>query len=155
MEITTNNLYKAIVALRQCAKENKGKQTDTGGVVVSDLCTDVADYLEASLTQAGNTDTVEGVKKKFNKVQEILDSLQDTDATFMFIGHEGNHFVLSGNPIYIQAQILFSMIRYPIVKDIIKACAERFEELNDECGEDVRNVKMDHLIERNSGNKEG
>ena len=46
MEITNNNLHKAIAALRQCAKENKGKQTDTGCVVVSDLCTDVANYLE-------------------------------------------------------------------------------------------------------------
>ena len=46
MEITNENLHKAIAALRQCAKENKGKQTDTGSVVISDICTDVADYLE-------------------------------------------------------------------------------------------------------------
>ena len=46
MEITNENLHKAIAALRQCAEENKGKQTDTGSVVISDICTDVADYLE-------------------------------------------------------------------------------------------------------------
>lgn len=46
MEITKENLPKAIAALRRCAKENKGKQTDTGCIVVSDLCLDVADYLE-------------------------------------------------------------------------------------------------------------
>lgn len=46
MEITKENLHKAIAALRQCAKENKANITDTGKVVVSDLCLDVADYLE-------------------------------------------------------------------------------------------------------------
>jgi hypothetical protein len=93
------------------------------------------------------------IKKKFDEVQEILDSLQGSSATCMFIGHEGNHFVISGNPVNIEAQIVFAMIRYPIVREIVKTCAERFDELNDECGENARNVKMDHLIEQNSGIK--
>lgn len=94
------------------------------------------------------------VKEKFGKVQEILDSLQGKDATFMFIGHEGNHFVLSGSPVNIEAQIVFAMCRYPVIRDIIKTCAERFDELNKEYGDNVRNVVMDHLIEQNSGNDE-
>lgn len=94
------------------------------------------------------------VKEKFDKVQEILDSLQGKDATFMFIGHEGNHFVLSGSPVNIEAQIVFAMCRYPVIRDIIKTCAERFDELNKEYGDNVRNVIMDHLIEQNSGNDE-
>lgn len=92
------------------------------------------------------------VKEKFDKVQEILESLQGKDATFMFIGHEGNHFVLSGSPVNIEAQIVFAMCRYPVIRDIIKTCAERFDELNKEYGDNVRNVIMDHLIEQNSGN---
>lgn len=94
------------------------------------------------------------VKEKFGKVQEILDSLQGKDATFMFICHEGNHFVLSGSPVNIEAQIVFAMCRYPVIRDIIKTCAERFDELNKEYGDNVRNVVMDHLIEQNSGNDE-
>lgn len=46
MEITRNNLNQAIAALRQCAKENKDRATDTGNIRVSDLCNDVAAYLE-------------------------------------------------------------------------------------------------------------
>lgn len=46
MEITRNNLNQAIAALRQCAKENKGRTTDTGNIRVSELCNDVATYLE-------------------------------------------------------------------------------------------------------------
>lgn len=46
MKITKENLHQAIAALRQCAKENENRQTDTGAVRVTDLCSDVADYLE-------------------------------------------------------------------------------------------------------------
>ena len=44
--ITNDNLHQAIAALRQCAKENENRQTDTGAIRVNDLCSDVADYLE-------------------------------------------------------------------------------------------------------------
>lgn len=96
----------------------------------------------------------EEIRKKFDEVQKILDSLQDSDATCMFIGHEGNHFVISGNPVNIEAQIVFAMMRYPIVRDIVKTCAERFDELNGEYGDKVRKVTMDHQIEVNSDSKE-
>lgn len=46
MKITKDNVGKAIAALRQWAKENEGKATDTGAIRVSDLCNDVADYME-------------------------------------------------------------------------------------------------------------
>ena len=88
----------------------------------------------------------------FSEVQKLLDSLQGEDATCLFIGHEGNHFVMSGNPTMIAAQLIFAMCRYPVVERIIKTCATRFDELNKAHGDGVRNIKMDHLIEVNSGN---
>lgn len=96
--------------------------------------------------------TNEDIKKKFDEVQNILDSLQDSGATCMFIGHEGNHFVISGDPKNIGAQIVFAMMRYPVVRNIIMTCAASFEEINKECGDGVRKVTMDHQIEVNSGN---
>lgn len=98
-----------------------------------------------------NNEDIE-VKATFGKVHELLDSLQGTGATCLFIGDEGNHFVISGNHTNIEGQIVFAMCRYPVVKDIIKTCATRFDELNEKFGDGVRNVKMDHLIEINSGN---
>ncbi len=95
---------------------------------------------------------IEEIKSVFDDVQRKLDALQTKGATCLFIGDEGNHFVISGSPTSIVAQIVFAMCRYPIVKDIIKTCANRFDELNAEFGDNVRNVKMDHLIEQNSGN---
>lgn len=92
------------------------------------------------------------VKETFGKVQDLLDSLQNKDATCLFIGHEGNHFVISGSVVNLEAQIVFAMCRYPVVKDIIQTCAERFDELNKEYGDKARNIQMDHLIEQNSGN---
>lgn len=91
-----------------------------------------------------NNEDIE-VKATFDKVHELLVSLQETGATCLFIGDEGNHFVISGNPTNIEVQIVFAMCRYPVVKDIIKTCATRFDELNEKFGDGVRNVTMDHL----------
>ena len=93
------------------------------------------------------------VKEKFDQIQEQLESLKDKDATCLFIGHEGYHFVMSGNPAKIKAQIVFAMCRYPVVKDIIKTCATRFDEINKKYGDELRDITMDHLIEQNSGNE--
>ena len=45
MTINYENIAQAIAALNKCAKENEGRQTDTGAIRVSDLCTDVAYFL--------------------------------------------------------------------------------------------------------------
>lgn len=94
------------------------------------------------------------VKEKFDQVQKILDSLQNENATCLFIGHEGNHFVISGDPVNIMAQIVFSMCRYPVVRDIIKKCAEEFDDLNRIHGDKIRHIPLQHLIEINSGNEQ-
>lgn len=94
------------------------------------------------------------VKATFNKVHELLDSLQETGATCLFVSDEGNHFLISGNPTNITAQIVFAMCRYPVVRQIIQKCADNYEELNNKFGDKVRNITMDHLIEQNSGNDE-
>lgn len=94
----------------------------------------------------------EEIKQVFDDVQQRLDTLQGSDASFMFIGHQGNHFVISGKANEISAQLLFAMMRYPVIRDIIKQCATRYDDLNAKYGTNVRNVKMDHLIEQNSGN---
>ena len=97
-------------------------------------------------------DSKTAIKDKFDKIHDILDSMQDSGATCLFIGDEGNHFVISGDSLNITAQIIFAMCRYPVVKEIINTCAARFDKLNEELGDDIRNVTLDHLIEHNSGN---
>lgn len=92
------------------------------------------------------------IKQVFGDVQQRLDTLQGSDASFLFIGDQGNHFAIGGMTNEISAQILFAMMRYPVIRDIIKECAARYDDLNAEYGSDVRDVKMDHLIEQNSGN---
>lgn len=93
----------------------------------------------------------EEIKQVFDNVQQQLDALQGSEASFMFIGHQGNHFVIGGHTNEIGAQILFAMMRYPVLRDIIKECAEKYEEMNALYGKDAKSVKMDHLIEVNSG----
>jgi hypothetical protein len=58
MEITFENLQQAIAALRQCAKENDGRQTDTGAIRVTDLCSDVADYLQRLVDDKDDGDEI-------------------------------------------------------------------------------------------------
>jgi len=92
------------------------------------------------------------IKQVFDDVHQRLDTLQGSDASFMFIGHQGNHFVISGKTNEISAQMLFAMMRYPVIRDIIKRCAMLYNDLNAQYDSNVRDVKMDHLIEQNSGN---
>ncbi len=93
-----------------------------------------------------------GIKQVFGDVQQRLETLQGSGASFLFIGHQGNHFTISGHPTEIAAQIVFAMMRYPVIRDIIKQCAAWYDGLNAEYGSNVRDAKMDHLIEQNSGN---
>ena len=107
--------------------------------------------LEDELEQKSGMDKSE-IKKTQRMAQKLLEQLQGEDASFMFVGDDGNCFTISGNPVNIEAQILFAMCRYPVVTEIIKTCATRFDALNEEYGDDIINVTMEHLIEVNSGN---
>lgn len=89
----------------------------------------------------------EEIKQVLNKVQDHLDSLQGDGTSFLFVANDGNRFVMSGHTHLIAAQIVFAMMRYPVVRDIIRDCANHFDILNARHGDDVRNIKMDHLIE--------
>lgn len=92
------------------------------------------------------------IKKIQRMAQKLLEQLQGKEASFLFVGDEGNCFTIGGDPTMIAAQILFAMVRYPVVKDIIKKCADNYDSLNEKFGEDVRNLTLEHLIEVNSGN---
>lgn len=97
--------------------------------------------------------TTTEIKQLFSEIQKKLEKLQNERASFMFLSDEGNHFSMGGNTTKIMAQITFAMMRYPVVRDIIKDCAEKYDLLNATMGDDARNVKLDHQIEQNSGRK--
>ncbi len=84
MEITKNNLHQAIAALRQCAKENKGKQTDTGCIVVSDLCLDVADYLEKTAPSVWHDISKEANLSEFVLLYDEKDGYMSPPSRFPF-----------------------------------------------------------------------
>lgn len=87
--------------------------------------------------------------KVFNEIQEMLDSLQDSGETCMFITSK-HHFVLSGNPVDIKAELIIAMMRYPFIKEIIDSCSQKFDQIKAECGAEIEKIKMDHLIEKYS-----
>lgn len=89
------------------------------------------------------------VDKVFGEIQKLMDSLQDTGETFMFVTGEGR-FCISGNPSAIMAELSIAMVRYPIVKEIIDTCSQKFDDIKAEYGADIENIKMSHLIEKYS-----
>ena len=92
------------------------------------------------------------IKKTQRMAQNLLEQLQGTDATFLFIGDEGNCFTIAGEKSGIEAQLIFAMSRYPVVKDIIHNCSKKYDMINQQMGDDMRNITLEHLIEINSGN---
>ena len=97
--------------------------------------------------------TTTEIKQLFSEIQKKLETLQNEHASFMFLSDEGTHFCMGGDTTSIMAQITFAMMRYPVVRDIIKDCAEKYDELNAAFGKEARDKIMDHLIEQNSGRK--
>lgn len=87
--------------------------------------------------------------KIFHEIQEMLDSLQDSGESCMFITGK-HHFVLSGNPVDIKAELIIAMMRYPVIKEIIDSCSQKFDQIKAECGAEIEKIKMDHLIEKYS-----
>ena len=107
--------------------------------------------LEDELEQKSGMEKEE-IKKIQRMAQKLLELLQGEEASFLFLGDEGNCFTIGGDPTMIAAQILFAMVRYPVVRQIIQKCADNYESLNEKFGEDVRSLTLEHLIEVNSGN---
>ena len=97
--------------------------------------------------------TTTEIKQLFSEIQKKLETLQNEHASFLFLSDEGNHFTMGGNTTKIMAQLTFAMMRYPVVRDIIKDCAKKFDLLDATMGDEARNIKLDHLIEQNSGRK--
>ena len=97
--------------------------------------------------------TTTEIKQLFSEIQKKLETLQNEHASFLFLSDEGTHFCMGGDTTSIMAQITFAMMRYPVVRDIIKQCAANYDELNAAFGKDARNKIMDHQIEQNSGRK--
>ena len=88
-------------------------------------------------------------QKQIQRVaQDYLEQLNGTDASFLFIGDEGNCFTVGGHVSNIAAQLMFAMVRYPIIEEIVKRCATCYDELNKEMGDQIRNVRLEHLIEK-------
>lgn len=62
MEINKNNLHLLIGALKQCVKENEGKFTSTGHIVIPNICEDTIKYLESILPFAETIDEMRNKK---------------------------------------------------------------------------------------------
>lgn len=97
--------------------------------------------------------TKQEIKDILQNVQEMLDSMQNENESFMFIAAEGTRFVLKGTQSDIASQILLWMIRFDAFKDIIMLCADRYAEINIKHGDSIRNTELPHFIYEVNGKK--
>lgn len=88
---------------------------------------------------------MEDEKLVFNTVQQLLEQLKDSNSAFLFVSSD-NHFTIKEHDNDLLTQIVFAMLRYPEVENIIKRCAVAFEKVNAKYGHLARAVEMDHLI---------
>jgi hypothetical protein len=96
---------------------------------------------------------MEDEKLAFNTCQQLLESLKDSDTAFMFVSSE-NHFTIKEHDNDLLTEILFAMLRYPEVENLIKNCAVAFDKVNAKYGQLARAVEMDHLIYEKSKQEE-
>ncbi len=69
MKKTMRNYRKYINALRQCAEEHENDKTQTAHIIVSDLCKDAADLLNALEQEPTLEDVRIKIEKRKNYIQ--------------------------------------------------------------------------------------
>lgn len=92
-------------------------------------------------------------KLVFKTVQDLLESLQDSKCTFMFVSSD-NRFMMKGDATELIAHIVFAMCRYKVIEEVIKTCASNFDDLNKKYGDVVRATELEHLIMKFKEHKE-
>ena len=96
---------------------------------------------------------MEDEKLAFHTCQQLLESLKDSDTAFMFVSSK-HHFTIKEHDNDLLTEIVFAMLRYPEVENLIKICAAAFEKVNAKYGPLARAVEMDHLIYEKSKQEE-
>lgn len=91
--------------------------------------------------------TKQEIRATLDKVQDALDGIGG-DASFLFVAKDDLRFAMGGVPEEIEAGIVIAMLRYPLVKQIIDNCVNVYKTADAIYGEEVRNSKPDHLIEK-------
>ena len=87
MKETMRDYRKYINALRQCAKEHENDKTQTAHIIVSDLCKDTADLLNALEQEP----TLEDVRIKIEKHKNYIQSEYDHGLDVNYESAFGNH----------------------------------------------------------------
>lgn len=85
------------------------------------------------------------------KALESLNTLGDSNATFMFIGGDANCFAINGDTGLIRAQLVFAMLKYPVLKEIFEDCMKAYKAADALYGDDIRKTVIKDSIEHYGG----
>lgn len=89
-----------------------------------------------------------------NQVLDLLGELKKGDRSVLFISGDGA-FTMSGDARELLAELIFSMVRYPAVRDLVIEATLRYPAAKKRYGDRIKGTKMTRQVEKNSGNPEG
>lgn len=89
---------------------------------------------------------IEEAKEILIKVQNLLESLQGTDETYMFFCKRDNRGVVSGDDGVLSALIVWNMLRYDVMANIIKKAVSTYDSLDERVKQDVRGCNPTHEV---------
>lgn len=93
------------------------------------------------------------VDEVLNQVLDLLEDLKNGDRSFLFISGDRS-FAMSGDRHELLAQLILSMVRYPVVRDLVIEAALRYPAVKERFGDKIMGLKMTRHVEQNSGNPE-
>ena len=114
-----------INALRKCAKENENDRTSTGYIILSDLCRDTANLLEA-LEQKESGDVLNG---RAINVHEVKPTDEDYPALVMCLVPKADQYTLFSIdrmtvvPLYQVIDAIMTIKPDTITRDGVEYCA--------------------------------
>lgn len=94
------------------------------------------------------------VDEVLNQVLDLLGELKNGDRSVLFISGDGA-FTMSGDSRRLLTELILSMVRYPVVRDLVIEATLRYPVVKKRYGDNIKGLKMERQVEKNSGNPEG
>ena len=94
------------------------------------------------------------VDEVLNQVLDLLEEFKNNGRSVLFISGDGS-FAMSGTRRELLGELILSMVRYPAVRDLVIEATLKYPAVKKLYGDEIKGMKMERQVEKNSGNPEG
>jgi hypothetical protein len=85
-------------------------------------------------------------KQIFAQIQKQLETLQDSDESFLFLARQDNRGVVNGDDEELVSLVLFNMLKYEVVADIFSEAVAAYNEAPEHIKQHVRGAAPTHEV---------